>query len=489
MARRTSLGLVLAGVLWATAQVVLPASVAGVVYLAGGVMALVALGSALRWRPLVRRGAWVTLTLAIATSVVADVVWETYARLGLDPFPSLADVFYLAAYPLYGLALWLLGRRGRVADRGVLTDALILGLAGMVLGWTYVLAPLATGSDVRLLERLVTLSYPVGDLVLLPLIARLVFAHGARIRAHLLVLLALLVLLVADVLFTVDVLADAYAGGLLDGLWVLSYLLIAAAAWHPSAAEEPPPLAPIDVVSRRRLGALAAASVLAPVLLLVHDPPRTSVGWVAGVASILLFLLVVRRMSILVSQVDEQARELDRLSRTDALTGAANRRALDEELEHALARYERDRRPLAFALLDLDRFKDFNDTYGHPSGDALLQDAVQRWTAELREVDLLARYGGEEFAVLLPGCDAEAAQIAVARLRAVVPGDQTCSAGIALARPGVALSRLVRQADDALYEAKRRGRDRAVLAGSGPGDRPATAPTADPAQGSGPTTR
>lgn len=178
----------------------------------------------------------------------------------------------------------------------------------------------------------------------------------------------------------------------------------------------------------------------------------------------LLFVLVVARMAMLVDQVNLQARQLEHLARTDPLTGAANRRALDEALEQALARFERDARPFAVALLDLDHFKEYNDTHGHLAGDKLISEVVSRWESHLRETDQLARFGGEEFAVILPGCSADSALVTVERLRRVVPGRQTCSAGIAVACPGASTDQLLGEADDALYMAKAAGRDRAELA-------------------------
>ena len=115
-------------------------------------------------------------------------------------------------------------------------------------------------------------------------------------------------------------------------------------------------------------------------------------------------------------------------------------------------------------MIDLDHFKAFNDDRGHQAGDELLKSAAAAWAKAVREGDFLARYGGEEFAVLLPACPASEVRNFAERLRRAVPERQTCSVGVATwdeAEPG---EELVRRADDALYEAKRRGRDRAVVA-------------------------
>jgi len=152
--------------------------------------------------------------------------------------------------------------------------------------------------------------------------------------------------------------------------------------------------------------------------------------------------------------------EAQRAARTDPLTGVANRRVWDRALPRELARAERLGVPLSVALLDLDHFKRFNDTFGHQAGDRVLIDATRAWSATLRTIDLLARYGGEEFALLLPGAGFEEALEAVERVRARTPRGQTCSAGIAVWDGSEGGERLIGRADRALYAAKDAGRDR-----------------------------
>jgi diguanylate cyclase (GGDEF)-like protein len=116
------------------------------------------------------------------------------------------------------------------------------------------------------------------------------------------------------------------------------------------------------------------------------------------------------------------------------------------------------------AVLDLDRFKQFNDSYGHPAGDRLLKEASAAWHGALRAVDTIARFGGEEFTVLLPGADATAALAVLERALAATPLGQTFSAGVA-AWDGIETSdQLIERADAALYEAKDGGRNRIVPA-------------------------
>jgi diguanylate cyclase (GGDEF)-like protein len=122
---------------------------------------------------------------------------------------------------------------------------------------------------------------------------------------------------------------------------------------------------------------------------------------------------------------------------------------------------------MCVAMLDLDRFKQYNDERGHQAGDRLLKEVAGAWTTELRATDILARYGGEEFALALPTCDVEQAFAVVERLRAAIPGGESCSAGIACWDGFETSVELLERADAALYDAKRGGRDQTFLAPSG----------------------
>ena len=159
---------------------------------------------------------------------------------------------------------------------------------------------------------------------------------------------------------------------------------------------------------------------------------------------------------------DEMVQRLARLAATDPLTGLSNRRAWDERLSLEMSRSSRDGKPLTIALLDLDHFKAFNDTYGHQAGDELLAGFAAAAGSTLRDVDLFARWGGEEFVLALPGCDAGAAPDVLERVRRSLPHGQTCSLGYVQWDGKESIETLLARADTAMYEAKRRGRDRMV---------------------------
>jgi two-component system cell cycle response regulator len=183
-------------------------------------------------------------------------------------------------------------------------------------------------------------------------------------------------------------------------------------------------------------------------------------------------------------ELEEANRELDRkreellaLSRTDSLTGLANRRHFEERLAQEVARADRYSTPLSCVLLDVDHFKRLNDTFGHPFGDEVLRQVSQAARGVLREVDVLARYGGEELVALLPQTGPQEALAVAERVRQsvealVLPyrstsGELTqvrCTASLGVATLPLAgltsATRLLQAADTALYAAKQAGRNR-----------------------------
>jgi diguanylate cyclase (GGDEF)-like protein len=158
--------------------------------------------------------------------------------------------------------------------------------------------------------------------------------------------------------------------------------------------------------------------------------------------------------------------KLAELSVTDDLTGVANRRHLISKLQEELIRAERTGHLFAVVLIDLDGFKHINDTYGHQVGDDVLRSCARAIAANVRASDFVARQGGDEFCVILPNASPRGAQRAADKIREAIDAQPTpvptASVGVALWEPGMSSDAIMQRADEALYQAKARGRNCAV---------------------------
>lgn len=164
---------------------------------------------------------------------------------------------------------------------------------------------------------------------------------------------------------------------------------------------------------------------------------------------------------------------LQQLAVTDGLTGLNNRASFETRLAEEVLHARHRGRPLTLMIVDVDHFKSFNDTFGHPAGDEVLKEVSDRFRRALRSSDFVARYGGEEFAILLPGVDLEEARNLAERVRQTVDGGEwpqrniTVSIGVAGLREESGGQRLIVDADEALYLSKRRGRNRVSVCETG----------------------
>lgn len=225
----------------------------------------------------------------------------------------------------------------------------------------------------------------------------------------------------------------------------------------------------------------AASIVLFDILIaaIILSPSEMQVHWIS--VSYYLLLLIIGAISRYVHEYSQREQFLVRqllgwVAQHDSLTGLANRRSFDAALKQTLLQARRDGQPLTLLLLDLDNFKAYNDSLGHPAGDALIRvfgEVLGRFSR--RPMDLAARVGGEEFALLLFDCDAQAAQTIARQIlsalaeRAVphpapVQGRYvTTSIGIVMWQPGQTADQLYHAADAALYRAKQAGKNRYAL--------------------------
>jgi len=433
-----------------------------------GALALACAGLAFH-RP-ERRASWSLILAGFSGWVIGDLVFSVEdAFLHADVYPRPSDVAYLGSYFLIGAGiLSMVTRRRAGRDLTALLDATIIASGVGVLAGVFVIAPLASDSSLSAFGKVVSSAYPVADALLLALLVRLWATPGARTSSFRLLTGAVVATLVADTVWNISIVVtgDIAAWRWNDAIFLASFVLVGASAWAPSmrTLTEPGPDGDEVPHAGKRLALLACGLMLPAVALLVDGATDGRLVWpVIGVGSVVMSVLVLVRMAGLLRVVQVQAVRLSALARSDALTGAPNRRTWDHELSRACHHSREHRTPLCVSLLDLDHFKCYNDEHGHQAGDVLLREAVAAWTDLLEAGAFLARYGGEEFAVLFPDHTVDQAREQVERLRMATPHGQTFSAGIALWDPATEPGNAVARADEALYDAKRSGRDRILV--------------------------
>jgi signal transduction histidine kinase len=252
------------------------------------------------WMHRAPRLPWALIACGLATFVSGDVLAYNYQRFfGHElPFPSVADGFYLAMYPLLiaGMVM-LIRRRNPAHDRAALIDALIVSTSAGALSWTLLIAPYAHDHTLSLSTKLTAVAYPFVDLAIAVCVARLAFGRGRRSPALAFLIVGVLSLLATDSIYGWKLLHGGYTtGGLLDGGWIAFYLLIGAAALHPSslALVEPAPDRHFGLTPGRIVG-LASCALVTPTVMIVEgirSGPRDVALLAAGSGAIFLLVFV-----------------------------------------------------------------------------------------------------------------------------------------------------------------------------------------------------
>jgi diguanylate cyclase len=404
--------------------------------------------------------AWRALAVSLLLSASGNAV-RTWAAgpTGLGDSPVVADLLSLGSYVLLYVPL-VVFIRARVPrfHPSMWLDGLIGALGAMSVGVAFLIGPYASGAAPL---PWVSLTLPTTDVLLLALLVAVGSILGLRLdRTVVLVTGALCCVLVGDVVLFSQTVHGTYSdGGLLELTWLAGITLVALAAHlarpHPAPVED----------ARSRIGwrllALPLACNLASLVVLAvgwgdRMPPLAAWLAIACVVTALARTAVTFREVRAFHEVREQAR-------TDELTGLPNRRALLASA-HRIVAEATAQRPAAFLLLDLDGFKEVNDSLGHHAGDELLRQVGPRLAPALGPGDLLARLGGDEFAVLMPDADLDRAHAGAEALRELLLQPFTVegvrlhvgvSIGVATAPvPAVDVTELLRCADVAMYTAK-----------------------------------
>ncbi len=401
-----------------------------------------------------RRPALVVLAGAVGLWAAGSVSVGAGQTTGAVPFPAPGEVLCLTAY--VGLAAFLLldARRLPSTAASVWLEAAVLCGAGVCLASFAVLTPLSAAFATGGLTLLLAILFPLINLVLAALVGAQALLHQRdRSRRTIGLMLGFLALAVADCTFIVAIATTGtYSASLvMDALWGAGFALIVGAACArrgPEVAGRPP----------RPAGAVLVTGAALAVVLLVLDPDG-AVGWVIKAFAIATLVGAGAR-TVLALREARGAAEALRLSLTDELTGLPNRRALLAEGDDLLRRG----RDVGVLLLDIDGFKDINDSLGHSVGDDVLITLAHRIRATLDPKVMVARLGGDEFAVLAPADDvlalfevAEQVRTAIRAPLRAARMDLTVDASVGVTvRDGTDASatELLRRADIAMYEAK-----------------------------------
>jgi diguanylate cyclase (GGDEF)-like protein len=465
---------------------------------------------------------WGFLGLAQLCLLLGDLFWAFLEIvLKSSPFPSIADGAYLFFYPFFLIGILLLPARRfsrtetlkKTLDIGIVLVAALLGF------WYFLIGPMiAAGAGSPLLEQILTMAYPVGDIVMLYGLLIILYRRVNTDNMASLWLLAAgaLITIGADVIFSYQNLAGSFqSGGILDSGWMLGYLLTGlAGVVQVVSAETYQPEAPSKIktnpISEQIIGWLAYLSyvwVLAAYFLLVQShyaqDPVNFLAIATGVA-IIIGLVILRQMiahneikELLVNltkaldQVHHQASELDTVNQNlqheisdririqqqlsydalhDELTGLPNRALLMDRLDHAVEYIRRESgNSYSVLLLDVDAFKVINDSLGHSAGDYMLVEISKRLKKCVRSIDTVARFGGDEFVVLLENVADENIAVQVAdRIHSELSRPfeyksqevhATCSIGILKTINDFASSEeILRDVDIAMYWAKSSGK-------------------------------
>ena len=322
----------------------------GPVFNAIGGSAAVAMLVGVRLHAIRPRLPWLLVALGQTLFVTGDVIAYNYERFfGRPlPFPSIADAFYLAVYPalVAGIVLLIKWRTpGR--DIASLIDSLVIAIGLGVLSWVFLMAPYAHDATLSPSTKLISIAYPLMDILLLTVTVRLVFSTGKRERAFYMLFIGVCSLLVTDAVYGWLVLHGGYAtGGLLDGGWIAFYLLWGAAALHPSvvSVSEPPSCPAGGVASPPRRS--SAGGVVAPGVQAVEFALGKPIDVpVTAAAGAIVFLLVIGRMAGLMRQQERSEARFSSLVKNSSdvvlLVAAGRDDRIRERVDRTRARVAR----------------------------------------------------------------------------------------------------------------------------------------------------
>ncbi|ANU15521.1 diguanylate cyclase [Planococcus halocryophilus] len=453
---------------------------------------------------------WLLLSFGSLSYAIAEGIWVYSHNVSLvepnypgwpDPFYFLQIFFYLAAFIYH-----LVQRKENAYQIKFIFDIMIIIAVSTSLSWHYLIQLLLPEATASLLLFAVSIGYPVGDLLLLfgAVSLYIGYSHTLSPRVLTLIIAGLVFQVFADTAYLYSTVADTYSSGsFYDPLWSLSLLLVALSGLYSLDPVKKSVSGKIfmqitDRISVRML--LPYCSLLMLFIVIIVEESNHTRGLIAG-AFVATALIVTRQIFTLrdnrrllfnydqltseleqkieqrtveVTSKNEQLegaiQQVEHIAYHDELTGLPNRRLFLKNLESSMASADENSQKLAVVFIDLDRFKNINDTFGHEFGDLLLQDFSRKISENLRSIDTISRQGGDEFTLILNNIQDETDitptihRIQSAFLNSLSIKNQelhvSMSIGIAVYPDnGNTTSELLKHADSAMYSAKAKGKN------------------------------
>lgn len=453
---------------------------------------------------------WLLASLGCFSYAIAESIWfytHHIARIEAS-YPGWSDLFYFLQIFCYlvAFAYQLWQKKENSYQIKFLFDMAIIMAVFSALSWHFLIHPLSTGDAVSPILLAVSIGYPIGDLFLL--FGAISFYIGSAYffqrRVLILIVAGLMVQVLADTAYLYTTIASTYnSGTLYDPLWSLGLLLMAFAGLYAletvGAAVPDTASKPVDgVISLRLL--LPYFSLVLLFIVMIFEQKGDMNGLIAG-AGTSVILVITRQVftlrdnrkllfnyhqltSVLEHKIEqrtvevtakndeleEAVQQMKHMAYHDVLSGLPNRRLFLEKLEAAISGAKQTSQKIAVVFIDLDRFKNINDTFGHDFGDLLLQGFSQKVAENLRSHDIVSRQGGDEFTLILNNIQSEK-DIApmINRLQAALASPLTIlgqelhismSIGIAVfPKDGETTTELLKNADSAMYSAKEKGKN------------------------------
>ncbi|MEU4625388.1 EAL domain-containing protein [Actinoplanes sp. NPDC023801] len=494
VARRLPRLLIVLGVMAGGVVFSAPAGWRDAFYLLGAGYALAVVLAGLRHVSGAPRLGWIMLGVSLTMRVLGDVSWAALAlSYGPEvPLPSAGDAFYFAHYLTGAVAVLILSRRAGAPSQVGLIDTAITTAGLLLPAWMFAAEPYLRDTSTSSPATVATaVAYVICCLLLFACVARLLFVGGYQGRGYTLTAAALVTLVLGDIVYLTEIsrTGSTSAGGLVYLLWTGAYVLFGVAVRYPLTRQRR--LLADETLTWQRCAVFMLVAVSAPALWVFHGQASGLIGspvvpaFIVAVLSVLLIIrlaivarvaqrraaeLACRSVSLDAALTRQQALQDELAYRAlhDPLTGLGNRAMLTEHLEAGL---QGGTAGTALLLCDLDGFKDVNDTYGHPVGDRLLIEASRRLREGTPPACTLVRLGGDEFVVLMPDSAGDDAMVLAKSIVTTLAQPYsvdghllhvTTSVGLAVTDGSATVSDVLRDADLALYAAKKAGKNAAV---------------------------